>query len=503
MKISGSELFTIIAISGSFGFALWTALLRLFPTPKSNPPKNGWWLDDKNLIKWARNRGDLFWGSISKHHTYNHTGSTGTDLIRHAEIIVILIHGTTFGLDTKHKWMENDSNFCRALRGIGPPDKTAVIRFHWSGRNRFTHRHQAAASLRQQIAATRRVNEHAKLFLIAHSHGGSIASQALQDSETCSEVDGFVSLSTPYLHAGPIREKVSKDTMILARIGGIFFIPFFTISLFTAWNSSGPIMPALNNKFKCISEANIGWIALWMAPIFVAGILLWTIYTRIKEHAAALIQQSCHQPKISRDRLLILRTQGDEASSLIGAIGFTNWLSGKFFNLAMRPVDIIGQTYSQFTNSNSNIFAALKIITAITLLIAALTASSLLALGYIESNPTKWIDISAIQLVFLIELSYFVLAIAALGLLLGLALALIITRKILSGISVGWELMLAGSNIVVSAEAAPPGMWEITHLEVVGNTNEAIPLRGALLHSVLYDSSKAISLITHWMKSKI
>lgn len=500
MKPSGLDIFFVIAISGSLGLALWVTLLRRLSKPQPTEQTQRWWLEESPPTRLIQSKADLLWQKLVRANAKQKAKKTDPSRVQHANKIVILIHGTTFGFCLKHRWMSSESNLCETLRETFKPEEIAIAKFFWSGRNRFLHREAAANNLKQYINALKAANREANIYLIAHSHGGSVATQALQDESIAASVAGLISLSTPYLHSGRVREKASRDTGILVRVGGMVVAPFLIYSLITIWQTKGPIFPALNNSFKWFSEPNIICLLFCGALAIVAGILAWSAYARIKSHASSLIHTSCRPPKISNNRLLILRTQGDEASFAIGTIGFMNWLAGKLFNILVRPIDAIGTSCSQFTNAPSQKVGAFKIFAAAALLIASFATTSFLSLLYFDSTTNSWHLQSVIHLMLTVTFSYLILMIAAAEVLVATALLLTIVQKIASGLSVGWELMIAGSDTVVSVEATPPGTWRITYLDFAGNTSNAIPLRGALLHSILYESKEAITLISDWIK---
>ncbi len=104
-------------------------------------------------------------------------------------IEVILIHGT-WGQNAR--WTHEESGFCWSL---SEKLKRQVVfkRFSWSGRNGMFARAHAAAKLQSLLDEPSQVPR----LLITHSHGGSIALQAIGSGKH--KVAGIVCLNTPFV----------------------------------------------------------------------------------------------------------------------------------------------------------------------------------------------------------------------------------------------------------------------------------------------------------------
>lgn len=105
---------------------------------------------------------------------------------------VILIHGTWAHDAT---WVSPDSTLARKIQANVAG---AVVEepFRWSGRNRFADRKEAAVKLIDRLRA---VPPNRRVFLVAHSHGGSVAHYAYQlapDAFAC--VAGVACMATPF-----------------------------------------------------------------------------------------------------------------------------------------------------------------------------------------------------------------------------------------------------------------------------------------------------------------
>ena len=79
--------------------------------------------------------------------------------------------------------------------------------FLWSGRNRMADRLRAAADLGRHLRELHEEYPHARLVIVAHSHGGNVALYSLKDPEVNAIVSGVACFATPFI-------SVSKRTAI-------------------------------------------------------------------------------------------------------------------------------------------------------------------------------------------------------------------------------------------------------------------------------------------------
>lgn len=100
-------------------------------------------------------------------------------------------------------WFEAGSAFERDLIGrIGAPsDEVVFERVLWSGRNTFADREMAAARVRAAIEATSARYPDVAHVVVAHSHGGTVAAQALGRRPYADglRVNSLVTLATPFV----------------------------------------------------------------------------------------------------------------------------------------------------------------------------------------------------------------------------------------------------------------------------------------------------------------
>jgi hypothetical protein len=90
-----------------------------------------------------------------------------------------------------------------------------VIPFEWSGRNSIAARRTAGASLVEHLDRIRYSHPSAAIYVIAHSHGGSVfAYSAKLRPEIVDQVDGFVGLATPWVGVEPCTYAVALRKML-------------------------------------------------------------------------------------------------------------------------------------------------------------------------------------------------------------------------------------------------------------------------------------------------
>jgi hypothetical protein len=81
---------------------------------------------------------------------------------------VVLVHGT---YAPRAAWTRPDSKLCQLLiAALG--ENTLFHRFDWDGRNSFRARKRAAIKLEEELTLLFAAHPHAKIVVIAHSHGG-------------------------------------------------------------------------------------------------------------------------------------------------------------------------------------------------------------------------------------------------------------------------------------------------------------------------------------------
>jgi pimeloyl-ACP methyl ester carboxylesterase len=159
-----------------------------------------------------------------------------TDRLR---TVVHLIHGTwpygflrhLFRVSNRGcvAWFEATSDFCKAVQNSSDGD-VEFVTFRWSGKNSFTARHKAAQELRAHLDQWL-VLPNTRHVIVAHSHGGTVAFQALANYLTTASknLKALYTLATPFVGLRP--EAASERW----RISTLFVGPVAAISALVAW----------------------------------------------------------------------------------------------------------------------------------------------------------------------------------------------------------------------------------------------------------------------------
>lgn len=112
-----------------------------------------------------------------------------------------LVHGTWAKglLGTARAWSEQgESAYARLLTKL--PKNTQFESFIWSGRNSIAARAKAAADLQEHLRQSLREHPKDCHVVLAHSHGGTIANEAVHSRDLDGAVRGLICLATPFIY---------------------------------------------------------------------------------------------------------------------------------------------------------------------------------------------------------------------------------------------------------------------------------------------------------------
>jgi alpha-beta hydrolase superfamily lysophospholipase len=145
--------------------------------------------------------------------------------------VLVTVHGT---FARGAPWAKVGSMLARTvMQWFAERGGTAtVMPFQWSGRNSIAARRAAGASLAECLDRIRHDDPQAALYVIAHSHGGSVVAYATKlRPEIVHKVDGFVALATPWVglepcsYAAALREILAKLTVYAAFVLSLLAVP--------------------------------------------------------------------------------------------------------------------------------------------------------------------------------------------------------------------------------------------------------------------------------------
>lgn len=112
------------------------------------------------------------------------------------EFVFTLIHGT---FSPHAPWTRPSSPLCKLLKARYPGCViTAPV---WSGLNTHAGRLKASSDIGKVLLFQHLKHPHAKHFVIAHSHGGTIALHACENRAVARTLSGVITLGTPYIHS--------------------------------------------------------------------------------------------------------------------------------------------------------------------------------------------------------------------------------------------------------------------------------------------------------------
>ncbi len=356
-----------------------------------------------------------------------------------------LVHGT-FG--AKSDWLNHDAaedpkGFRALLGSASVKTVNYLVPKPWGGTsaigklNDLTNkaRLDGAQTLAQELATLPGQDAN---FVIAHSHGGNVAMYALQDEIARRKVDGLICLATPFLY--PRQRPLSISTLVLSLI--IMIVGYFQF----AW------------RFDLTNSSLLAWcgaVALFVVSVAIPSVLVALVVRQrfaSKEALDAHIKRlSFIDPKIP---VLLIRASGDEASGLLRAGQFLNWLAGMVMRIGGRQLYV-------------------------------LLCLGLLLFAWSAYKNFTWVPNVSLSLLT-------TLLISLAGLMVVMLMALTLSR-----IFVGWDAWRWVGEIETMIEDGPPGVpAELTVL------TPRLPERG-LSHTGIFTQVETINVIHQWCQQQI
>lgn len=313
------------------------------------------------------------------------------------EQVFVLIHGT---FARAAKWVRDDSNLADRLRSEFP--NSLITNVPWSGRNRFKARAQSAVDLQERVHKLRVECPHARITVIAHSHGGTLALHALSDASLSEQISAIICLSSPFLW---VRPRWSRFQYVLLN-------QILTLTV---------CIPMAIVLFQSLHHAGISKSGMWatkLGIILVVALIwsqsMWLIEKRIRK----LSDESTINPGLG-SKTLILRTTADEAGFILSVASFLSWLTSYPFRVISRVLD------RAFHKPFDRVPTVLSWFGGLVSLI----------LGWFCLIFVGWLEVILFLPVAILNLAY------------------------------GPELLFASLFAEVTAESTPPGKWEVRCFE--------------------------------------
>lgn len=238
-------------------------------------------------------------------------------------IRVYLVHGTrplSFlnPRDAAPRWYRPVAD--RLRRSLG--DDVDVRKFRWAGSNSVRARTLASDELGAAISRDSTASPADGVYLLCHSHGGTVALDCLHKHGARFAADGIslkgvIALATAFIIRVPREDEDRAPHLTL-------LAAFFAPVLFALYLTPGPFhWDPLDPNWQ-VSLVFATLIAVFFS-IGLAGILEWTARKR-KTAAPGNELQTRSLPPIH-----LLRMTGDEASGFLIFASFWSWLSNRVF----------------------------------------------------------------------------------------------------------------------------------------------------------------------------
>jgi len=393
-------------------------------------------------------------------------------------ISIFLVHGT---FARKAAWIQQES----ALRlSLGKNlDGVNFVLIDWSGRNTTKARQEGVEDLSAKLRKSFEDNPSHKHVVIGHSHGGTIAFQAVNTREFVEKV-AVVLLSTPIL--------TPRKRQISGRLG---------FALAASAYLSAIIMLGAAGIFL-----NLPTDFVVLPSMVVAGIAVFALRWHLRRSTDFILLHNT-VAALDRIKMLIVRESADEASSFLGAVQLATRLVSLVFSMVEAAADAV----DTWTRNAAKAPLAFKTLAAnaVLLLVAtgvlstflytlidtfhmkATAVTSALVLGILTIilcfKRRSAIGLASYGYSVIFVFVAMIVCIPAFPLWLLLALLAFPIR----------ESILSAAFVDVSAEPTPEGEWCLTHFLP---TREAL-LGGGLAHSAAYNDPRVFALVSDWIKA--
>lgn len=430
-------------------------------------------------------------------------------------LIIILVHGTWA---RNAQWAQPGSSLWQALdRELGHP---AILPFQWSGKNTFQAREDAAQALRQYLILLARGNPNANLFIIGHSHGGSVALYAVKEDAIRKRIQGVACLSTPFLVTKrrnnifwQVESELQKSFLqdaLYAVIFSMLFLGIVATYALTAcpWQQfdigKHPketttvlfVIYATALAAHLISAKTRGTVTEWSAERIARFI-----------HSTATIEKALDLTGLSSAAIFIARSVADEGSSFIGSAQLVAWLATRIWleveRLGSRMAGgLIKAMFPDFVYKHfpRTLFGMVRLFLLTSGLVLGIFICRIALIGSGEHTGrliAPFLGIIGINF-FTSVLMWSTLA-GTRVMLYFLAPIVWALLTLLSILPFGWELAVRNIFLSISAESTPRGSWQIELIEpTITMSGKEVPLS----HSEIYDSDTGQTKIVAWIRER-
>jgi hypothetical protein len=435
---------------------------------------------------------------------------------------VTLIHGT---YAKRAAWTNpSSSRLCAYLKDqFG--NRVHIDAFPWKGSNHHAARRQASEKLISAYQYHAQCRPH---FFIGHSHGGSVLAYALRDNPQFAEaVAGIAFLSTPFIQVR--KRNTSRWVLLLLPLVLLLVMGTAAIMAWVVLSAEFASSRGLSGEAIAVAGAFASLTVLAAGLLFAPG-----VHSRLSEKLHASVDAALRDLDLTKlrerrieQKTLIIRTNGDEASSVLAAGHILARVLLEIPSLVAR-LPLIARAFlchlwkrevmprlerrSVWTRVCVSIVAVLLLLFLAIRLIASYVpdfAPVLLAL-----EEAGW------RLLVSIFMTAVWAFIAAACVSAGLALLAIPTIGLLFRGCFGRWQFISALSLEISVEPTPPGEWSICQLDLlekaVDSGEHGVADRAYsedfkssetgildLAHSSGYNDPRAHRAIADWIRTRL
>ena len=413
------------------------------------------------------------------------------------DVVIILVRGTKIRARFRKLPLHRKNRDCLSWTAAGSRFRSQMldalghsvhfVRFPWTGKNSLAGRKRGSQDLAALVLECRREFPHSRIYVIAHSHGGSIAWMALQRDDVTKAVNGLVCLATPFLSfrrttldVAPEAYTTALSTLLTLLVSPLI-VAIFTLPL------SQPLLWILLGIAIIIPSLRLGFnrLATW--------------FLQLKEAAEAKFG-TVNVPLQHPPATLLIRASEDEAAGLLSTAQFVNWSISRVcestVNYSIHPRIFLqgADAYMRKRLTESSFRPTLVAVSVSTIL---LTIALFMRLppklsGFMFVFPAVILVIRELKL--LSAVSFGLKAVAGSALLV----LTILGRALILKIFFGTDLAKYSLFLEVAVDPSPVGALDFVQLEPA---TPEFSRSSFLVHS-LYDHPSVPKIIADWVNAK-
>lgn len=413
------------------------------------------------------------------------------------DAIVFLVHGT---FARGAEWTKPQSSLCQAIEAQARASDWRVTfeAVEWSGRNTSQARIDGARKLDARFREACEKFPAAPIFLIGHSHGGSVIAYFYRalDASLRKRVTGSAFLSTPF-----IATRIRPDwRQLIAGLGIATALLVFTVlcglSSYLDWLNQWSYKDVIPYPIIALLGVLV-LISFAVAEFARRAAIRWGDRVTKDLDAAIRVHETARLPV---GHHIFLRATGDEAAVALAIGQFAIWLLGKLQIMVSQGIGRVWNAIlrSRLLSAAAGVVAVLYSVWVGTLVATVLQTGEFKS-EYLFGRPLVPIPVMAsatelsIQilswpfvLIFLSILLFIVLLFA------GILLCLVALR------SAGWVSVKDGLFAEIAIEPVPLGEVALNHLDWNVDTPGS-----SQRHGYTYSNPDALRRIGEWISGSL